>query len=50
MKTKATKRQEAMIRMNNYTYTNSKAKRLGTKTKDEWQADLDKNFKNIINK
>lgn len=38
MKTKAQKRAEAVERLKLATYDNSKAKRLGTLTKDEWEA------------
>lgn len=38
MKTKAQKRNEALVRAKGYTYANSKAKRLGTATQAEWES------------
>lgn len=38
MKSKEIKRKEALERAKNYTYENSRAKRLGTATKEEWEA------------
>jgi len=37
MKTKSEKREEALERLKNSSWENSKAKRLGTKTKEEWE-------------
>ncbi len=37
LKTKATKRKEAEERATNYTWENSKAKRLGKSTQAEWE-------------
>jgi hypothetical protein len=37
MKTKAIKRKEALVRATKYTYSNSRAKRLGTATQEQWE-------------
>jgi hypothetical protein len=37
-KSKLEKREAAEARATSYTWENSKAKRLGTKTKEEWEA------------
>ena len=37
MKTKQRKREEALERARHYTWENSRAKRLGTKTREEWE-------------
>ena len=46
MKSKETKRNEAYERLLASTYENSKAKRLGTKTEEEWDAWKDEALKN----
>ena len=38
MKSKALKRQDAEVRASQYTWENSKAKRLGKGTQAEWEA------------
>lgn len=37
MKSKTQKRQEAKARAQKYTYKNSRAKRLGTQTEEQWE-------------
>ena len=38
MKSKQQKRDEALARAEKYTWKNSRAKRLGTKTQEQWEA------------
>lgn len=46
MKSLEQKRAEAKVRLENSTYENSKAKRLGTKTQEEWQKAKEKMLAN----
>lgn len=47
MKTKTLKRKEALVRAKNYSYDNSKAKRKGITSLDNWQRSNNQHIKHL---